>query len=166
MKRLPNILGFGVALLLMAATALVYIGPHFGLRIDNVVSGSMAPELQRGTMVIALRVDPQTIRTGDVIVFRTIPESDRPMVHRVVEIQQGFPLEFVTKGDALGQPDKFPVPAWNVLGKVAYHVGLLGFPAQFLRTTPGLVLSLLVPGIAIFLLCLQDIRKELRKKTK
>lgn len=166
MKRLSNNLGFVLTLLVMIVTAVVYFGPHFGLRIDNVLSGSMAPELERGTLVVSLPVKLETIQKGDIIVFRQIPAGERPMVHRVIEVRQASTLQFVTKGDALAIPDLLAVPARNVLGKVTYHTPLLGFVAQFLKTLPGLLLCLVLPGAVIFWLCLEGIRSELpRKKT-
>jgi signal peptidase I len=166
LKQLSNILGFGLTLLLLVATAIVYFGPHFGLRIDNVLSGSMSPVLERGTLVISLPVKPETIQKGDIIVFRQIPVGERPMVHRVIDIRRNSPLQFVTKGDALANPDPLTVPALNVLGKVTYHTPLLGFIAQFLKTLPGFLLCLILPGVAIFWLCLESIRSDLpRKKT-
>ncbi|MFH0846962.1 MAG: signal peptidase I [Chloroflexota bacterium] len=164
-ERFGNILGFALTFVIMLATAAVYFGPHFGLRIDNVLSDSMSPELERGTLAVSVPVNPGTIRKGDIIVFNPIPAAERPMVHRVVEVRNS-PLQFVTQGDALTRPDPLTVPARNLLGKVIYHAPLLGFVAYFLKTLPGLLLCLVLPGVVIFWLCLEGIRSELpRKKT-
>ncbi|GAI41788.1 unnamed protein product, partial [marine sediment metagenome] len=48
MKKAAEYLGLTVAILLILVAAFTYVGPHFGWRVDAVLSGSMEPQLQTG----------------------------------------------------------------------------------------------------------------------
>lgn len=167
MKTLLNIIGFAVSLLLMAATMFIHLAPHLGWRVENIRSNSMAPQLQRGTVVVAQVTAPQTITVGDIIIFRPVAtEGTNLLCHRVVAIETASPAQFKTKGDADVAHDPAMVPARNLVARVSFHIPWLGYVVQFLKTRLGLLLALVIPGLLIIEMCLGGIWQELTRKKK
>ena len=159
-----NIIGILIILLIMIMGLTLYLAPHFGWVIDGVRSNSMAPEIERGHLVIGQPVPPESIAINDIIISRPVAVGENLLVHRVIKIENNSPLFFTTKGDANPLPDPDPVPAKNVEAKVVAHTPIIGFAAIFLKTPVGFATSLALPGIIVALLLLQSISSELKKK--
>jgi signal peptidase len=104
--------GVGAAVALTDRTAFV------------VVSGSMAPTLHTGDLVVVERDSTAGYRPGEVITYR---EAARGRItHRVVgRTADG---EYRTRGDANRVDDSDPVPAAAVDGRVRWVVPMAGRP--------------------------------------
>ncbi len=161
--RTLNITGILILLLLMVASLSVYLLPHFGWRIDVLSSNSMEPQLKAGNLVVTRSVEPEVVAVGDIITFRPNIADENLVTHRVIGIGQNSPLYFETKGDANLDPDPFTVPALNLEGQVYLHIPLLGYAIPFLKTTAGLLVALVVPGLIIVAVCMKSLRYELVK---
>jgi signal peptidase I len=159
-KKATDGLGWTISVVLMVTAALVYLAPHFGWVVQNVRSGSMAPGLEAGALVVATPVGPSDVEVNDVIVFRPASAGETLMVHRVVAVKAA-PLSFVTKGDANPGADPDEVPAANVVARMAWHAPALGWAVQFLLTLPGLLICLIVPGLLVTAIVLRDMHREL-----
>ncbi len=88
-------------------------GTLLHLRADG---RSMAPILNSGDMVTIRKTWPQSLRQGDLILFKT--PVGQLLLHRIIYIRQlsdGIVLQ--TKGDAAYHRD-FPISSNAVLGKV------------------------------------------------
>ena len=149
MKKAAEYLGYTIVVLLMAAAVFTYLAPHFGWRVDAVVSGSMEPRLKVGSLVVVRPVEPETIVMGDTITFRLTGVDETVVTHRVIGIRHSSPLYFETKGDANDSPDPFTVPARNLVGKVCLRVPFLGYFTEFLKTPYGFMFAVVVPGFII-----------------
>jgi len=147
MKKLTVNLALVLAVFLMAASMAIYVLPLFGGRVDDIGSGSMEPELDAGTMVVSQRVSPSSIAVGDIIVFRSATAGNM-ICHRVYEIRRSG-LEFITKGDAYQDPDPAPVSAGSVVGRITFHAPFMGNIVAFIKTLPGLIIFLVLPGLFI-----------------
>jgi signal peptidase len=90
--------GAAVAVATVAA-GLVLVPALLGWERYAIVSGSMAPAYDRGSLVLADVVSTSELRVGDVITYRPPPGAgpDHLVTHRIVEIR-GDVLR--TKGDA------------------------------------------------------------------
>jgi len=64
----------------------VFVAPHFGWRVDAVLSGSMEPTLKVGSVEITKPFDPNNIQVGDIITFRSPRNPQLVVSHRVVAI--------------------------------------------------------------------------------
>lgn len=117
--------------------------------------------MARGAMIVAENVQPAALKIGDIITFKPVGVGEKSMCHRIVEVTQAAGLMFKTKGDAYPQPDPFEVPAANIVGKVVFHVPLFGYFIQFLRTTYGLLIGLVLPALVISWLIFRVFWKEL-----
>lgn len=115
-------LGTGVILLVILLLLPLAVPRLMGYQVYNVVSGSMAPEIPQGSMVLVKPAASREIRAGDVIAFG---REGVVTTHRVVEVH-GDTLEYTTKGDANPDVDFAPVPFASLIGRVEHHVPMLG----------------------------------------
>jgi signal peptidase len=148
-----------VALVVLAAFAvLIALTLLSGFQYNTVRSGSMAPAINVGDVVVTAPVDAGDIKVGDVISFHS-PNGGVLICHRVISVDRtaGF---VQTKGDANEDPDWFTVPYSKVTGRVVADVPLLGFVLSFLTSMYGIGVT--VMWAMIFLLC-DDVLKRSRK---
>jgi signal peptidase I len=164
MKNIGMNIILGLAVLLMLVSMSTYMAPRFGWGVDDVVSGSMAPTLSKGTLVITNRVDPGSIKIGDVIIIDGLPGKDFTICHRVIDIQYGNRTLFITKGDANAVRDSFDVTGQNIAGKVVAHVPVVGNLIFFIKTPLGLAGTLVIPGLLLLALYAVNLRDLFKHK--
>jgi len=118
-----------------------------GNKLYVVLSGSMAPVFNAGSIVAVKDIMPEDVAVEDIITFKDPADPERVITHRVLEIiDNNGSLSFVTKGDANDAPDTEPIPGENILGKVSFSIPYLGYLTEFTRTKKGIVILLIVPG--------------------
>lgn len=121
----------GVLLSLACATALVagVLLPRVaGATPYTVLTGSMAPALPVGTLVVVRPVDPDEVRVGTVLTYQLRSGASLTATHRVVGISRGPDgrLRWATRGDANGAVDAAWVRPEQVRGELWYAVPHLG----------------------------------------
>ncbi|WNV76726.1 signal peptidase I [Geodermatophilus sp. DSM 44513] len=104
------------------AFALLAVGPHLtGYRTMTMLTGSMAPEIQPGDVVVATPLAVADVTEGMVITYHIPIDDHRVVSHRVVEVQRGAEgtVSVRTKGDANDHVDP-----WTAVlqGDTAYQV--------------------------------------------
>jgi len=166
MKKAAWYLVFVITLLLMMGAVSIYLAPHFGWRVNAVLSGSMEPELQVGSLVVSRPVKPETIEVGDIIIFRPISMGESLITHRVIGIGRRSSLYFETKGDANDKPDPFTVPARNLVGKVSFHAPYWGYFTEFLKSPFGFIFAIVIPGIILFAMYVVSVWRALAQTRK
>ena len=138
-----------LGILIAAAVIMLYlpisVPKLFGYNSYGITSGSMAPAINVGTLVLAKEVEPETLETGDVIVFTTYGEGDF-VTHRVQENDREYRM-LITKGDANATEDLDPIGYDSVIGKVSFSIPLLGYVAPWMSTGSGKTAA------GIFLVC-------------
>ncbi|MEK3890812.1 signal peptidase I SipW [Bacillus sp. FSL K6-3431] len=120
----------------------------FGYQLKMVLSGSMEPQIQTGSLIsINLDGDRTSYKKGDVITYRTA--DDILITHRIKEVK-GYGLQYITKGDNNNGPDIEPVLADNIIGKyTGFTVPYVGYFIYFANSRQGAVLLLILPGILL-----------------
>ena len=105
-----------------------------GYEVLEIVSGSMEPAIPTGSIVFVADAAPETIEPGDIIAFDN--RTELPVVHRVTanSIVEG---QFITKGDANAEVDIQPVGYRQLIGKVVFHLSVLGRIADWAVTLMG-----------------------------
>jgi signal peptidase len=121
----------------------------FGWSSSVVMTGSMAPEIQPGDVVVTAPVKPGTALGGHVVRFRDPADPGRYLMHRIIHVRPDG--EFVTKGDANDTADSTPVPRPNVTGEGRLRVPWVGLPALWLHL--GAYGKLAVFGAILLGLC-------------
>lgn len=147
------VLGIAVAVALAAAAAIAVVPALAGAKAMTVLSGSMAPALPVGSIVVARPVPPAEIVAGDVITYTDrdpASPATRVVTHRVTDVAPGpGGPTFGTKGDANDAPDAGRVAAADVLGVQWYTVPWVGTVRDSLTTPAGLSYA---AGIALLIL--------------
>lgn len=155
--RIAGNLLFAVLLLFLTGAVLFLIQGKFsgeapslfGYQIYAVLSGSMSPAFDTGSVVFVRPVDPQTIEVGDVITFTG--GGDHLTTHRVVDIDDSEGIVFTTRGDANNVNDPNPVPVERLVGRVCGAAPYLGYMMGFVRTRQGLIILVFIPAVLIIL---------------
>ncbi|HEY6736664.1 MAG TPA: signal peptidase I [Candidatus Saccharimonadia bacterium] len=136
------------SLYVMCALALVvFMLPFSGLSARTVITGSMAPAIPTGSLVIIQSVPPGDIQVGDIVTYKDPRNLRRTITHRVIkcETQAGITF-FTTKGDANSQPDP-RIASGAVVGQVRWHVPYVGHVVELIKTPYGLALLVVIPGL-------------------
>ena len=162
-NRLIQFLGNGLfALMIIMIIAMVFFVVQSkisggtpmiaGHHMYIVLSGSMSPAFDTGSVIFVEPMEPEDIREGDIITYRGLGDSSLLTTHRVVGIEgSGQDLEFITKGDANDVNDPYPVPGENLVGKVAMFVPYLGFLMGFGQSKKGLLVLVVIPGVLLII---------------
>lgn len=118
-----------------------------GHELYIVLSGSMNPVFDAGSVLAVKAVVSQDVKVGDIITFKDPEDQKKNITHRVFEVKEGNKgKSFITKGDANDAPDPKPVPEGNVIGKVSLWVPYAGYLLNFAKTQKGLLLIIIIPG--------------------
>ena len=126
----------------------------FGLRLFSIQTDSMYDTLLPGDLVIDTAVkDPTTLQKEDIITYWTVIDGERVLnTHRIVEIYDGNGyLIFATKGDNNTMVDTLTVHEAEIVGKYAFRIPGVGKAFDYLQTSTGFLLVVVIPVI-IFLL--------------
>lgn len=90
----------------------------FQLRMDIVVSPSMAPAIMVDDVVVVR--EQKDYKVNDIIEFQYSSIS-KPVTHRIVDIQEtSSGKQYFTRGDAADNTDSTPITIDNIHGKVIY----------------------------------------------
>ncbi|HBS92913.1 MAG TPA: signal peptidase I, partial [Firmicutes bacterium] len=148
-----------VCLMILVGTLLFFLvqskltggQPNFaGYRLYAVLSGSMNPAFDTGSLVAVKPVDPATLQAGDIITFGS--SGGKIVSHRIVGIEAEDGLSFVTKGDANNVADSGTVPASRVIGVVGLAIPFLGRLLVFSQSKQGLLTLIIIPALVILVL--------------
>lgn len=129
----------------------------FGYQIKSVLSGSMEPGIQTGS-IVALKPggDMNRFKKGDVITFRN--EENLLITHRVVEATMNNATGeamYRTKGDNNDAPDMNPTSSTNVVAEyTGVTVPYVGYAMNFAVSKAGSVVLMIVPGLMLLLYAL------------
>ena len=155
-----------VAAVLVVVLALACIYPSFvsasggvpsifGISVFSIQTDSMYPNLLAGDLIICRSVDPKDLRVDDVITYWTIIDGDMVLnTHRIQGIydDNGF-LFFETKGDANTANDALAVYENAIVAKyTGIRLKNMGMVFDYLQTSTGLLLFVLITAFLIFLL--------------
>lgn len=125
-----------------------------GIRMFSIQTESMYPALLPGDLVFGEKVqDPEELRTGDIITYWTVIGGERVLnTHRIHEVYDGGGyLIFATKGDNNSAADALTVHESEVVAKYSFRVGGLGKVFDYLKTSTGFLIVVVVPVFLFFL---------------
>ena len=120
-----------------------------GWTSTTVVTGSMAPAIQAGDIVVSKPIDGARVLPGQVVLANDPDHADRLRLHRMLE--RNLEGALVLQGDANPNPDSSPVGNTDVRGVGMLRVPWLGLPLVWLRA--GGVLPLIATAIGLTLCC-------------
>lgn len=125
--------------------------PNFlGYQLKTVLSGSMEPTFQTGSVIAIKPVNnPTNLKKGDIITFKK--DQSIIVTHRILEVisNNGSTL-YRTKGDNNDDPDVNAVQSQNVIGRyTGFTIPYLGYFQDFAKSKNGAALLLILPGVLL-----------------
>lgn len=145
----------------------------FGYKAFIVLSDSMSKtDFSAGDLVLVKEVDPSTLQEGDIISYvsqnaSNYGETVTHKIRRLTADANGEP-GFVTYGTTTDTDDELVVTYPYVLGKYQSHIPKVGKFFQFLKTTPGYIICILIPFLLLILIqglnCIKLFRRYKREQ--
>ena len=140
----------------------------FGYKAFIVLSDSMSKtDFNAGDLVLVKGVDPATLQEGDIIAYTSQNTANygETVTHKIRSLTTDASGEpgFITYGTTTDTDDETVVTYPYVLGKYSSHIPKVGTFFQFLKSTPGYIVCILVPFLVLILLegvrCIRLFRK-------
>ena len=139
------VLGFAA---ILAAT--LTVPSLLGYRTLTVMSGSMAPALRTGDLVVAKQLRPDEARIGDVVTFRSPGGDGRLITHRVRWVaRNGRNVSFATQGDANPTSERWSAPTGGTIGRVELRVPKLGVAFSLVGSRDARLAAVLLPALLL-----------------
>lgn len=136
--------------------AILTIGVRLvGLEPYVVLSGSMEPVFQTGSVIYVKDIDAEELQEGDIITFRL--NEDTVATHRIIEVlEETGETAFRTKGDANDVADGSAVYASQVIGTPIFTIPYLGYLMSYIQTTSGRYAVITACAVLVLLMILPD----------
>ena len=119
----------------------------FGYKPYALNSSGMKPVINKGDLIYVRNIDPVLLETDDIICFYpdeyALTLQTNKVLNNEPEKQQ---IETVIDDET----DKIPYSCY--MGKVCFHVPLLGYVGRFLSTIVGRIVYLAILGTMILLM--------------
>ncbi|HBE90465.1 MAG TPA: signal peptidase I [Candidatus Andersenbacteria bacterium] len=154
----------------VATGLLILVVPVFGNQGLIVRSGSMAPAIGVGDLVVVRPHFDKEIKgrplytVGDVIAYKSLDNSGMIVTHRIAEVRgTESNVNYVTKGDANNTPDEGLVAVEQVIGRQIFLVPYIGKALAFGKTKLGYVAFVLLPALLVIGGEIRVIWREMRK---
>lgn len=128
----------------------------FGYRAYIVLSDSMsATDFDAGDVVLVKNVDPTTLKEGDIIAYisqnsENYGETVTHKIRRLTTDSNGDP-GFVTYGTTTNTDDAIVVTYPFILGQYQFRLPMVGTFFQFLKTTQGYIICILIPFMLLIM---------------
>ena len=146
LKIIVRILSY-ICYAIIGIYAIICIPMIFGSKPVVVLSGSMRPTYEVGSIIYYKHVDKSEIKADDIVTYQM---GNTLVTHRVKEIRNG---QFITQGDANNTIDQNPVDYSDIQGKVGgLAIPLLGFGVQFINSNIWIFIIIVAILFAEFLL--------------
>lgn len=136
----------------------------FGYQLKTVLSGSMEPTFNTGSLILVKKFDEATtLDKGDIITFRQ--DETNVVTHRIIEVVTQSGKEFYrTQGDNNEDPDTNLVMTDNLVAKyTGITIPLIGYFLQYASTPLGTALLLIIPGLILLGYSALTIRQGIRE---
>lgn len=129
----------------------------FGYKAFIVLSDSMSKtDFNAGDLVLVKEVDPSTLKEGDIIAYTSQNTANygETVTHKIRSLTTDAAGEpgFITYGTTTDTDDETVVTYPFVLGKYQLRIPKVGTFFQFLKTTPGYIVCILIPFLVLILM--------------
>jgi len=125
----------------------------FGYRAFIVLTPSMAPTFDAGSLIIIKEAGAEEFQNGDIITYTPKRGDDVLLTHRIVKTNVNENSRtFITRGDANNTDDPNPVDPNSVLGRTVFHMDGLGTFIVNLRTPLGISVMFGIITVGLFII--------------
>ena len=162
LKKLWSVLSTLIVIAVVALAILLAGVRIVGLTPYVVLSGSMEPTYHTGSLIYDKKVDPFTLKEGDVITFMV--SEDTLATHRIVGVvpdeDEPGTIRVRTTGDANDAEDCTLVHYKNVVGTPVFTIPYLGYFSNWITHAPGKYIAITAAVVFLILLFLPDMLKK------
>jgi len=164
-----NIVSAVIIVILAFAISVIFRGSLFGsgkyifgFQSYITLSDSMSPVIQKGSLLITQRVNPEAIRAGDIITYK---EDSEVLTQRVVDIiDNNGAVSFVTMGDANEGVNSRHAPADNVIGRFVYAIGFAGSAMLAMRNP--VIMAICVVCACALIIAADSINRRINRRLR
>lgn len=136
-KMISNILEWILLMAALAGGIGIIIPTMFHIVPYIVLSGSMEPEIQAGSIVyIDRNIKAEEIQEKDVVGY--CMDNGVKVVHRIIQLDRENHTA-VTKGDANQVEDITPVSLEQIEGRAVISIPYIGYGVAWMRSTAGII---------------------------
>lgn len=126
----------------------------FGYKMFIVLSDSMkATDFAAGDIVVVKSVDPTTLKEGDIIAYSSQNPDNfgETVTHKIRSktVDANGDPGFITYGTTTNTDDETVVTYPYINGKYVFHLPKVGTFFEFLKTTPGYIICILIPFLLL-----------------
>lgn len=150
-RTISFVLLFTLVFLVLSAKASGGEPSIFGYQVKVVVSGSMEPAIQTGSIIVNKLIGKNTsYKKGDIISFQA---GDKVVTHRITDIRTtNTETMYQTKGDNNNAPDANYVLQQHIVGKyTGITIPKVGYVIGHATSKTGSALLLFIPGLLLVL---------------
>ncbi|MDD6796317.1 MAG: signal peptidase I [Clostridiaceae bacterium] len=159
LKTISKVISICTYSIIFVLLILIFLPRLFGYKPYSVISGSMEPKYNVGSMIYVKDISFDELSVGDIVTFK---ESNIIVSHRIIDIDYDN-KSIVTKGDANNVKDG-TMYANNIIGKASnFSIPLLGFIVAELAEVKGKILILIILGSLLFI---SSVLNSVTKKEK
>lgn len=157
-----------VLVAVIAVVVLLLVGFRlFGLKGYMVLSGSMEPAYQTGSVIYVKSADAKALQEGEVITFYAIGST--VATHRIVEVvEEDGVRRYRTKGDANDIADGSLVDPQDIIGTPLFSIPYLGYALSYIQSPSGMYVAIAAGAWILLLIFLPSLifEKGNDKKSK
>lgn len=151
-------IAYAIIIFIFVSVGVFYVSPLQFLRGHG---HSMEPMISDGDAIIITPVSREEIQEGDVITFRQ--DGGLLITHKVIGFENG---KIITHGINLPEGDVEIVEYSDVVGELVFKIPKAGSVIEYLNSSLGLILLILIPAGLIIFNEARKIREELDQKHK
>ena len=125
-----------------------------GYKMFIVLSDSMkATDFAAGDIVVVKNVDPTTLKEGDIIAYssQNADNFGETVTHKIRSktVDANGDAGFITYGTTTNTDDETVVTYPYINGRYIFHLPKVGTFFDFLKTTPGYIICILIPFLLL-----------------
>lgn len=119
----------------------------------TVQSDSMAPTFDENDLIFIQQCDPSSLQVDDIVTFHAIIDNQYALnTHRIIAINEVNGLNsYTTKGDNNELADQHVIADGDIVGKYVFKIPYLGKVIDFLSSTWGFLIVIVVPMLLFFI---------------
>lgn len=121
------------------------------------MNGNKKDSFKEGDLIVSKILSDKKkaqLKKDDVITFWTLIEGKRELnTHRIVSVEEGAQVAYITKGDANSGQDSSRVTTSDVVGKYQYKIKGMGSVLLFLQGSTGFLIFIVIPSVLALAYC-------------
>lgn len=135
----------------------------FGYKAYTIKSDSMEPTIKNGDVIIIKKIPEEKLEDGDIITFK---QNADIITHRISKIEEENGKKYITKGDNNNLEDSAKITYQEIKGKKIITIPYLGKIMNILENKIVFLIILLIILIICFYKIQKQEKSEIRREKK